>query len=167
MLDWLTGQTATGKPEPVLMIPRRNRRPLRWGLAPGILLGLAVAVSVTPPAGAQSLEEALATAYSSNPDLLAARAQLRSVNEGVPQALSNWRPQVTVSGSAGLERREFQGDSGSDTETTEPWEVGVGVTQSLYRGGRTTAETARAEAEVEAQRARLTATEQDVLLDAV
>ncbi len=167
MPDWLTGQTAAGKPDPIPTIPRRDRRPLRRGLASGILLGLAVAVSVTPPAVAQTLEEALATAYSSNPDLLAARAQLRSVNEGVPQALSNWRPQVTVSGSAGLERREFQGDSGSDTETTEPWEVGVGVTQSLYRGGRTTAETARAEAEVEAQRARLTATEQEVLLDAV
>ena len=167
MLDWLTGQTTAGKPDPIPMIPRLVRRPLRRGLAPGVLLGLAVAVSVTLPAGAQTLEESLATAYSSNPDLLAARAQLRSVNEGVPQALSNWRPRVTVTGSAGFQRLEFDGGSGSDTETTEPWEVGLGVTQSLYRGGRTTAETARAEAEVEAQRARLTATEQEVLLDGV
>lgn len=167
MLDWLTGRSAGGTPDPVSLIPRSNRRRHGRGLASGVVLGLAVAVSVTLPAGAQTLEEALATAYSSNPDLLAARAQLRAVNEGVPQALSNWRPRVTVTGSAGLQRSESEGTFGSGKQTTEPWDVGVGVTQPLYRGGRTTAGTARAEAEVEAQRARLTATEQEVLLAAV
>ncbi len=51
------------------------------------------------PAGAQTLAEALAGAYASNPTLRAARAELRAVNEGVPQALSNWRPNLTVTGS--------------------------------------------------------------------
>ncbi|NCY25370.1 MAG: hypothetical protein EBX37_11095, partial [Alphaproteobacteria bacterium] len=53
------------------------------------------------PASAQSLQDALATAYANNPTLLAARAQLRTVDESVPQALSGWRPTVVVSGSAG------------------------------------------------------------------
>ena len=53
------------------------------------------------PASAQSLQDALATAYANNPTLLAARAQLRTVDEGVPQALAGWRPTVVVNGSTG------------------------------------------------------------------
>ncbi|MEE9210579.1 MAG: hypothetical protein V3U23_09010, partial [Kiloniellales bacterium] len=56
------------------------------------------------PAGAQTLAEALADAYATNPTLGAARAALRAVNEGVPQALANWRPSVSVTGSAGKGR---------------------------------------------------------------
>ncbi|MBT7771980.1 MAG: hypothetical protein HN705_18445, partial [Rhodospirillales bacterium] len=40
---------------------------------------------------AQSLTDALVSAYSNNPTLLAERASLRAVDEEVPQALSNWR----------------------------------------------------------------------------
>jgi TolC family type I secretion outer membrane protein len=149
------------------MMPRLKRRSRCRGLAPGILLGLAGAFLAALPAGAQTLEDTLATAYSSNPGLLAARAQLRSVNEGVPQALSNWRPRVTVTGSSGLQRNETKGGFSSGTQKTQPWDLRLGVTQSLYRGGRTVAGTARAEAEVAAQRAQLIATEQQVLLDAV
>ena len=46
------------------------------------------------PAGAQSLAEGLAKAYATNPTLRAARAELRAVNEGVPQA--NCPGQVVV-----------------------------------------------------------------------
>lgn len=129
-------------------------------------LGLIWAVLPALPAAAQTLDEALATAYTTNPNLLAARAELRSVNEGVPQELSNWRPRVTVNGSAGAQRIERDGPDSSDSDNTQPREVELSVTQSLYRGGRTQAGTRRAEAEVRAQRERLTATEQQVLLDA-
>jgi TolC family type I secretion outer membrane protein len=132
-----------------------------------LVLTLACAILPALPAAGQTLEEALATSYTTNPNLLAARAQLRSVNEGVPQELSNWRPRVTVNGSAGAQRFETDGPDRSDSEDTNPREIELSVIQSLYRGGRTQAGTARAEAEVRAQRARLTATEQQVLLDAV
>ncbi len=66
------------------------------------------------PAGAQTLTEALAKAYATNPTLGAARAELRAVNEGVPQALSNWRPNLTVTGSAGKQRI----DSGASFSST-------------------------------------------------
>jgi outer membrane protein len=46
------------------------------------------------PAGAQSLEEALARAYVSNPTIESQRAQLRAIDELVPQALSGYRPTV-------------------------------------------------------------------------
>ena len=50
---------------------------------------------------AQSLEEALSAAYKTNPTLAAAQAQLREIDEGVPQAKSGWRPRITAVGSFG------------------------------------------------------------------
>ncbi len=118
------------------------------------------------PVLADSLDEALVSAYSGNPTLLAARAELRGVNEQVPQELSNYRPSAFVDGQAGVERNDTEPSSQS-TETTNPWEVLLDVEQPLYRGGRTVAGVARAEADVQAQRARLHSIEQDVLLSAV
>ncbi len=68
--------------------------------------GLAAALLSFEPVSAQTFEESLATAYVGNPTLLAERAELRAVNEGVPQALANWRPNLTVAGSAGKQRIE-------------------------------------------------------------
>ncbi len=115
---------------------------------------------------AESLDEALASAYLGNPTLLAARAELRGVNERVPQELSNYRPSAFVDGQAGIQRIDTSPSSGG-AETTEPWETLLNVEQPLYRGGRTVAGVARAEAEVQAERARLHAIEQDVLFGAV
>jgi hypothetical protein len=53
------------------------------------------------PASAQSLTEALAEAYRTNPQLLAQRALLRATDEMVPQALANWRPTVAFTGQTG------------------------------------------------------------------
>ena len=54
---------------------------------------------------AQTLDETLIKAYSQNPALSAARARLRAVDEEVPQALSNWRPIIGLTGSAGCNDR--------------------------------------------------------------
>ena len=64
-------------------------------------LGFACFLASLTPAGAQSLSEALAQAYATNPTLRAARAELRAVNVGVPQAWSNGRPSLAVTGSTG------------------------------------------------------------------
>ncbi|HEX9770044.1 MAG TPA: TolC family outer membrane protein [Kiloniellales bacterium] len=122
--------------------------------------------AATSDSRAESLEDALASAYTGNPTLLAARAELRGVNERVPQELSNYRPSAFVDGEAGVQRIDTSPDSGG-AETTEPWETLLDVEQPLYRGGRTVAGVARARAEVQAQRARLQAIEQDVLFAAV
>lgn len=140
-----------------------------------LALGL-VMPGLVMPASAQTLPDALAEAYVSNPTLDAARAALRTVNEEVPQALSNWRPNVTVTGSVGQQRND-SGSSGSATAaggassggaddgafTITPRSLDVNVTQPLFRGGRTIAETRRAEANVMAQRSRLLRTEQEIL----
>ncbi|WP_376090170.1 TolC family outer membrane protein [Roseomonas sp. CCTCC AB2023176] len=141
----------------------------------------AAAATIALPAAAlgQTLQEALAFAYTNNPALGAARAQVRVVDENVPQALAGWRPTISLSGSAGYADGNIRQRSitpsplnGQRTITTAESDREVGalsatVTQPLYRGGRTVAQTRRAENQVLAQRARLLATEQQVLQDAV
>lgn len=132
----------------------------------GLFLGAAWSLSVMP-AAAQTLEESLATAYDSNPTLLSERASLRATNEAVPQALSGWRPNVIVGAQVGKQRTDSSGVFDSGVQNTTPREVGVTVTQFLYRGGRTEASTAQAEAEVLAARSNLINTEQAVLFNGV
>jgi outer membrane protein len=141
-------------------------------------IALAIGLSVSP-AAAQSLEEALANAYRSNPELLAQRAALRAVDEQVPRAMSQWRPTVQVTGNTGIARDYNEttttvfGPAGSSDNNTvrnqrvrHPYTATLQATQPLYRGGRSTAELARAEANIQASRALLSVTEQRVLLDA-
>ena len=68
-------------------------------------ISIACLFAGTAPAAAQDFYQALASAYQSNPRLLAARAELRAVNEGVPQELSNYRPFVSIDGLAGVQER--------------------------------------------------------------
>lgn len=151
---------------------------------------LSAALTVLPAAASwsQTLQEALAAAYANNPTLLAARAQVRAVDENVPQALSGWRPTVIIGAAGGYAdtttrnqstvavQRNASGDVVNFDTAGIPFSlysdqprntanVTATVTQPLYRGGRTTAATRRAENQVYAQRARLLASEQAVLLD--
>jgi outer membrane protein len=125
-----------------------------------------LALAAADTARAETLMEALATTYITNPELAAQRAQQRQVDEQVPQALSGWRPQVNVIGSAGASRRDTDVEA-IDRQDLTPRDFGIDVVQPLYRGGRTVAATRAAENAVLAGRARLLAIEQAVLLDAV
>ncbi|NKC31546.1 TolC family outer membrane protein [Falsiroseomonas selenitidurans] len=134
-----------------------------------LLMAPAALVASHRPASAQSLQEALALAYSNNPTLQAARAQLRAVDENVPQALAGWRPTVQIASSVG----QATTSTNAADRVTSPWRARnvvsnqASVTQPIYRGGRTVAATRRAENQVLAQRARLLATEQQILSDTV
>lgn len=120
------------------------------------------------PATAQTLADALAAAYLNNPTLLAARAGLRATDEEVPQALTNWRPDVSVTADTGFSQISNTRNTDSDIDQTRrPSSYGLEVTQPLFRGGRTLAATSEAENNVRAERARLMSTEQTVLTDAV
>jgi outer membrane protein len=143
------------------------------------MAALAVGLAFATPSGAQSIEETLANAYRTNPEFLAQRAALRATDETVPQALSQWRPSITLSGNTGRARdfssttsTNFGAGGSRDQTTTEnervrtPLSATLQLTQPLYRGGRSTAELARAEANVEAGRAQLGVVEQRILLEA-
>jgi len=135
-------------------------------LLAGVAL-LSVGLAVT--ARAETLEDVLVTTYNTNPALMARRANLRATDEGVPQALSAWRPTVTLSADAG--RGTYKDNINGLSllpywQNRSPRDYGVTVTQPLFTGGRTEAGTRQAEDAVLAARAQLDATEQTVLLNA-
>jgi TolC family type I secretion outer membrane protein len=150
------------------------RQPIRRAFRPGVFLtaiGAAIGLASALLSGAShavTLEEALIQAYLTNPELLAARAELRATDENVAQAVSGWRPTVTITGDVGKTHSSSQGgsSSGSGSQNRTPRSGALRVLQNLYEGGRTTAEIGRSENQVQAQRARLLETEQSVILKA-
>ena len=137
------------------------------------LLGCAAIVALVagaPGARADTLEEALVSAYNTNPQLLAERANVRATDEGVPQALAGWRPTVQFTGSAGAERIENTPPAPPTAPahaTFQPKTVDLNVTQPIYQGGQTVAKTAAAEQAIEAERARNAATESLIFFDVI
>ena len=127
------------------------------------------ALLLVSPASAESLTDALAAAYQSNPDLLSARAQQRATDEQVPQALSGWLPTVTAQGSYGAARNRYATTSGAALATnhTRPLTGAVTLDQNIFASGRTVASTNAAEYSVAAGRDALLNTEQQTLLNAV
>jgi outer membrane protein len=115
----------------------------------------------------ETLEQAWTLAYQNNPALEAQRASLRALDEQVSQALSNWRPSIDATASAGKtyqytpELAPFENPNFAGTERS----YGAQVKQPLFRGFRTLAETDAAEKQVLAGRAKLESTEQQLLLD--
>lgn len=161
----------------------RKRHGCRWsqrgatGRIAGAVLTLFLAVA---PASSQTLTEAFAYAYTNNPQLLAERAKLRATDEQVPQALAGWRPTVNFTGQAGFNRSgvetpgvsngtSFGACKGQPAGTTcstptrfssfTSKSLDLKVTQPLYRGGRTEAQTRQAINNVQAERATLLSVE--------
>ncbi len=127
----------------------------------------ALARAETPAAPAPlSLTEALDLAYHSNPRLLAARRQLATTDENVPQALAGWRPRVTVTGSIGGALFDDNMDAMHDPERRAPQDYELKLSQNIYTSGQISARVQQAEAQVRAGRANLHSTESEVLLAA-
>lgn len=133
----------------------------RLGLA--VALGLALSGVSLQPAAAETLSDALSAAYSSNPTLLAQRAQLRAVDDTLPEARSGWLPTVSADGDAGAATVD---SNISGQQDLQPLSYGLSLRQPLYSGGRTVAGVARARNLIMAQRALLQSVEQTVLLEA-
>jgi outer membrane protein len=140
--------------------------------AAAVCLALPLASS---QAFADTIESALALAYRNNPTLNSQRASTRATDENVPQALSGYRPTLSVTATGG----ESSLGSTTKVNTTRPatyseqngynspFSTSVSATQTLFNGFKTASKTRKAEAQVLAARATLRSTEQSVLLDAV
>jgi outer membrane protein len=147
------------------------------------LRSVALAVAGTAlccnPAFAQSLEAALAHAYSSNPQLNAQRASVRATDENVPTALAGYRPRASITANAGTQSlsttireigsttpRNAPASYFTQSGVNAPHGVGATVSQTLLNGFQTANRTRLAEAQVFAARETLRNTEQTVLLQA-
>ncbi|RAI00545.1 hypothetical protein DLJ53_14880 [Acuticoccus sediminis] len=115
------------------------------------------------------LSDAFREAYLTNSIINRARADVRAADEDVAIARSSGRPTLTLGASAGLQsERDINvptlSGSGSLTDDELSASVSLEVTQPLFRGFRTRNATRSATAGVHAERERLKATQQDVIL---
>ncbi len=156
-----------------------SRRGLRAHIRiASLVLGGLAAVAYSPVAGADTLEWALVQAYQNNPSLNAQRASLRATDENVPQALSGYRPKVSITANGGYNYSSTLSESVN--QAVFPNSVsysnlgrdfgsrgaGLTATQTLYNGFQTANKTRQAESQVMGARETLRVTEQQVLLDA-
>ena len=130
------------------------------------------------PAQAETLESALIKAYLNNPTLNSQRAAVRAIDESVPQALSGYRPKVSITATGGEQtlsattRTSPAAPGLPATYNTlagynAPFSAGATITQNLFNGFQTANRTRQAESQVLAARASLQVAEQTVLLSAV
>jgi outer membrane protein len=117
-------------------------------------------------AGADTLREALVSAYQTNPTLTAQREALKATDATVAIAKAAGRPQII--GTVGLNRNLAQRgvlDTGGGNGPT--LSVGADVSVPLFNGGSVRNSVAAAKTRVEAGRATLAAVEGDVFTNAV
>ena len=123
---------------------------------------ISIMIFSVQPLYAQSFQQALLQAYQTNPSLQSERSLVREVQEGIPLAKAGWRPTVSAQAGTGVAYQVFDTSSANQ----KPSEVSVSVSQPLYSGGRTIAETHKARSRVMQERARLVEVEQRVLTHA-
>jgi outer membrane protein len=150
---------------------------LGWS-ARAIVAGAAILALATVPASADTLKWALTQAYQNNPTLNSQRASVRATDETVPQALSGYRPRVSLTATAGEQYLDSHQKIISST-TGRPvtsysqtsgnlavQQYGGTISQTLLNGFGTASRTRQAEQLVSAARETLRLTEQTVLLNA-
>ena len=140
-------------------------RLLRWGS--GALLGLAMIVAQPDPARAETLADALTSAYVNSGLLQQNRALLRAADEDVAQAVANLRP--IIDWSADIRRDFSRAGTARFARNSGETTANLGITGSLllYDFGRSDFLTEAAKESVLATRETLRSVEQAVLLTAV
>lgn len=160
----------------------RRRLACRWIVSAAV--AVVFGVGAFRPAAAETLLEALAAAYATNPQLNAQRAALRATDEEVPRAKSGFRPRLSATANAGwqttrtvrdpsfLSTTDGQQGSGASSATVSsqestPTGYSITLTQNLFNGFQDLNAVREAKATVYAARETLRVTEQSVLLAAV
>lgn len=151
----------------------------RWGsTALAIILCAALGAAAPRGAAAETIETALAKAYENNPQLNAQRAIVRQTDEGVPTALSGYRPTIAATASVGRQYTDTKqeipplppalpgGVSFEAKGLTTPHSAGLTGTQTLFNGQQTANKVREAESQVSAARETLRMMEESVLLAA-
>ncbi len=130
----------------------------------GVALLCSLAVLAHTPAQADTLREALAKAYLTNPSLQAARAEQRATDEDVPIARSNALPDLSV-GATQIEFLKRSPNSFTAPERTLV--VGPDLTVPLYAGGAVKNSIKAAKERVAAGQAGLRGTESSIFAQVV
>jgi outer membrane protein len=167
-------------------LAQRSRAAMRASRLTVVIGALGIAAGLTPGAGrAESLADAIALAYQSNPTLQAQRAQQRELDETYVQARAGWRPTASATGQAYWSRTDLGKEYGAQGAIVSNGTGGynqvagggsyqenygqgqISVTQPLYTGGKIAATVKAAEATVLAGRENLRGVEAQIILSVV
>jgi outer membrane protein len=130
----------------------RTRLP---GLSSIAAATLAAGLVAATPARGESLADAIAHAYQTNPTLLAQRSEQQITDETYVQARAGYRPQASVQVVG--QRQDYTG------ETSNTGSALAIITQPLYTGGRTASAVAASQADILSGRETLRGVEASVL----
>ena len=143
------------------MFTSRRKGLLAAACAAGLISGLSAA-----PVSAETLADAIALAYESNPTLQAQRATQRALDESVVQARAGWRPTLSVTAQSNYSQSRTPGYANATRNATEDDTYGtatLSLSQPVWTGGRVGAAVSAAEADILAGRENLRRVESQVL----
>jgi outer membrane protein len=130
-----------------------------------LITGSLIAALMAGTAGADTLRDALVSAYQTNPTLTAQRETLKATDANVAIAKAAGRPQI--SGTLGL-NKDLSRSGILETEGSGPTvSAGLDISYPLFNGGSVRNNVRAAETRVEAGRATLRAVEGDIFTNAV
>lgn len=115
------------------------------------IIGAAALAFCISSASALTLEEAVAEALKSNPEILKAAENREATEFELRQARGLYLPTVDVEGSVGVRDLDSPGRRrlGTENDTLEATDVGVTLRQTLFDGGQTRSQVAHQAARVD------------------
>ena len=129
-----------------------------------LLATLITASMLSPLAQGLSLEQSVATAIDTNPDIQQQYARYQSVLNDRRASKSDYLPQVSIYG--GLGKEDTQYNSGQEFDTRlDRTELGLSVSQMLFNGFRTQADVKRLSLEAESERLALLSDAENLTLE--
>jgi len=132
--------------------------------AVGLLCGVMLLPSISY---GQSLEEAVAATFESNPELRAAYTQFKVSEKLVEQAEAGYLPTIDATAGIGYEYTDSPTTrrTDDDTESLVRRELGIGLTQEVFSGFLTQSEVERTSYDTSADQWRLYAMAEDLALE--
>lgn len=144
------------------------------------IFSVGAAGAIAAPAAAETLADAIAMAYESNPTLQAQRATQRALDETFVQARAGWRPTLSLTGQANYSETrtprmalmvDTNGDGVPDTQrpgTTTFSEsnsaaAGISFSQPIWTGGRVAAAVSAVQSDIMQGRENLRRIESQVI----
>lgn len=136
----------------------------RFATRAGLLAGGCLILTAGSPAWADTLRDALVTAYQSNPTLESARAQQRANDENVPIARAAGLPSASASGTYTEFLKQSENSFNAPSRTVN---AGADLGVPIYSGGAVKNRVKAAKIRVEAGQADLRGTESSLFSSVV
>lgn len=133
------------------------------------IVGLFAALSLASgqyDSKAQTLDEAIVSAWENNPAIARAKALVLRAEGGVDQSNANYKPTITLTGQASTSDRDARLQNGASfSESLDPLSTTLRIDQSLYTSGLRHVESKQARLGVETREFELAADRRRLALE--